>query len=408
MSSKLVYTFPKSQIRVLLLEKIAKDAIDMFEAEGYQVECRDKITEDELVALIPDIHILGVRSKTQVTERVLAASKRLLAVGCFCIGTDQTDLQAAARNGKCVFNAPFANTRSVAEMVIGNIISLLRQIPDRSRECHEGKWNKVSNNCWEARGKVLGIVGYGHVGSQVSILAESMGMIVKFYDVIPKLALGNATSASSLDQILESSDIVTMHVPLTNDTADMISTAEFAKMKKGSYFLNAARGPVVDVVALANAVKSGHIAGCAVDVFPQEPASAIEELVSELRGLRNTILTPHIGGSTEEAQTAIGKEVAGKIISFINTGSTLGVVNMPEIFLPPSKNSHRILNFHQNVPGVLRDINNILSSYNVKGQMLLTQATEGYLIVDVDSQVSEEVRAQIAELPSSIKTRLLF
>jgi len=401
-------SYPKSELKVLLLEKIAQDAVDMFKKEGFQVECRDKITEDELVEIIPSIHILGVRSKTQVTRRVLEASRRLLAVGCFCIGTDQTDLACAASNGKVVFNAPFSNTRSVAEMVMGNIIMLLRQICERSSECHVGKWNKVASNCYEARGKVLGIIGYGHVGSQVSILAEAFGMIVKYYDHVPKLALGNASSVDSLNELLQISDIVTVHVPLTNETENMISAKEFALMKRGSYFLNAARGTVIDVDALAAAVKSGHIAGCAVDVFPHEPASAAEELVTPLRGLPNTILTPHIGGSTEEAQAAIGKEVASKLITFVNTGSTLGAVNMPEMQLPFPANAHRILNFHKNVPGVLRDINNILSAYNVRGQMLMTQANEGYLIVDVETHVSDEVKEQIASLPASIKTRILY
>lgn len=260
------------------------------------------MSEDELLEAVTDCHILGVRSKTQVTAKVLQAAKRLLAVGCFCIGTDQTDLPAAAECGKPVFNAPFANTRSVAEMVIAEIIMLLRQIGDRNRECHLGKWNKVSTNCWEARGKTLGIVGYGHVGSQVSVLAESMGMVVKFYDHLPKLSLGNAQYVSSLDALLEQSDIITMHVPLTAETSNMISTEQFAKMKKGAYFINAARGEVVDLDALAEAVKSKQLAGCAVDVYPAEPASAKEELYCPLRGLDNCILTPHIGGSTEEVR----------------------------------------------------------------------------------------------------------
>lgn len=380
----------------------------MFQKEGFQVECRDKISEDELLEIIPTIHVLGVRSKTQVTKRVLDASRRLLAIGCFCIGTDQTDLDAAAINGKAVFNAPFANTRSVAEMIIGNIIMLLRQIPDRSAECHAGKWLKVSSGCFEARGKVLGIVGYGHVGSQVSVLAESLGMVVRFYDHVPKLALGNAAAVDSLDALLSSADIVSMHVPLTDETHDMIGKRELGLMRKGTYLINAARGPVVDVNALADAIRSGHIAGAAVDVFPTEPASAAEALESPLCGLPNTVLTPHIGGSTEEAQTAIGKEVAAKIIAFVNNGSTLGSVNMPEVQMAFPKGAHRILNIHQNVPGVLRDINNILAGYNVRGQSLMTRNEQGYMIVDVDSLVSDQVKQLISELPSSIKTRLLY
>jgi len=394
---------------VLLLEKISDAAATILRDEGYIVDSRTAaMSEDELVAAIPDYHVLGVRSKTQVTDKIFAAARRLLAVGCFCIGTDQTDLPSAAEHGKPVFNAPFANTRSVAEMVIAEIIMLLRQIGDRNQECHAGRWNKVSSNCWEARGKVLGIVGYGHVGSQVSVLAESMGMIVKFYDHMPKLALGNATSVNSLEALIDGADIVTMHVPLTTSTGRMMGAEQFALMKPGSYFINAARGEVVDIPALAAAVRSGHIAGCAVDVFPQEPANGKEELVTELRGLPNTILTPHIGGSTEEAQANIGREVAGKIIQFINTGSTVGCVNLPEVQLPPTRNTHRVLNFHQNVPGVLRDINNILSGYNVGGQVLVTQGKVGYLIVDLDAEMSDEVKTQVAQLSASIKTRLLY
>jgi len=405
---KRALSFPKEEIRVLLLEKISQEAVNMFRAEGFQVESCDALTEDELVAKIPSVHVLGVRSKTRVTRRVLEASKRLLAVGCFCIGTDQTDLEAAAELGKPVINAPFANTRSVAELIISEIIALVRQLGDRNKECHEGKWFKVSKNCYEVRGKVLGIVGYGHVGSQVSVLAESLGMIVRFYDHVPKLPLGNAQAVPSLQELLQSSDIVTLHVPLTPDTIGMIGEEEIKLMKKGSYLLNAARGQVIDLEAVARAVRSKHLAGVAVDVFPDEPATNGDEFKCPLQGLPNVILTPHIGGSTEEAQAGIGREVAGKIINFINSGSTIGCVNLPEMFLPHSKGAHRILNFHKNQPGVLRDINQLLSGYNVMGQMLMTRGSVGYLIIDVEAEVSDEIRQQMANLPASIKTRLLY
>jgi D-3-phosphoglycerate dehydrogenase len=394
--------------QVLLLEKVHTVAIELFQKEGYQVESYEKLTKSELLDKVKDVHILGYRSKTEINQEVLEAAKKLIVTGAFCIGTDQTDLPFAASKGVAVFNAPFANTRSVAEMIIAEIIMLARQIGDRNQECHKKYWNKQSGGCWEVRGKTVGIVGYGHVGSQVSVLAEAMGMHVLYYDHVPKLPLGNAVAVETLQEVLTKSDFVSMHVPLTEETENMISGKQLALMKKGSYFLNASRGPVVDVQAVADAIKSGHLAGCAFDVFPVEPAQKGEELTSQLIGLPNTILTPHIGGSTEEAQGGIGREVAGKIINYINTGNTLGAVNFPEMQMTFSKNSYRLCNVHKNVPGVLRDVNNVLASYNVNAQTLLTKDKIGYMVVDVDKEFGIEVKEKLEQMESNIKTRVLF
>ena len=393
---------------MLLLERISQSAVQLFRREGFQVECVDKLSEEQLIEQLPQYHALGVRSKTALTPRVLAAGSRLLAVGCFCIGTDQTDLDAAAKQGICVFNAPFANTRSVAELVLCEMVALSRQLADRSAECHAGKWNKQSSGCYEVRGKTLCIVGYGHVGSQLSVLAEASGLKVHFYDIVPKLALGLAEAKETLDDALSGADFVSLHVPATAQTVNLIGAEQIAKMKKGAYLLNAARGQVVDLDALAAAIKSAHLAGAAVDVFPSEPAGGDEPFECPLRGLPNVILTPHIGGSTEEAQVAIGQEVASKMIAFINSGASVGSVNLPELSLPPHPTTHRILNIHANVPGVLRDVNHVLAEYNVVAQLLMTLGSVGYLIVDVERGVSAEIKAKIAKLHKSIKTRLLY
>jgi len=402
-------SFPKSEIKVLLLERVAQSAIDALVKEEFQVETRDKMTEDELIAAIPGVHILGVRSKTKVTAKVLKSASKLLAIGCFCIGTDQVDLSAAANCGVAVFNAPFANTRSVAELCICEMIALARQLCDRTTECHKGVWNKQSSGCYELRGKILCIIGYGHVGSQLSILAEAMGMRVKFFDVVPKLAISLAEPCDTMEEALKDADFVSLHVPATPETVNLIAAKEIAQMKRGAYLLNASRGQVVNLDHAVEALKSGHLSGGAFDVFPHEPATA-EPFKCPLQGMKNIILTPHIGGSTEEAQVAIGKEVAAKLISFINHGSSLGSVNIPELCLPPNNNieTHRILNIHKNVPGVLRDINAILGDYNVIAQLLMTMEQVGYLIVDLDAGVSLEVREKISELKSNIKTRLLY
>jgi len=393
---------------VLLLESVSKSSAKMFQDEEFQVECVHELTEDQLVEKIAEVHVLGIRSKTKVTKRVLDAAKKLLCVGAFCIGTDQIDLAYAATKGVAAFNAPFANTRSVAEMVLAELIALARQMFDRSSECHRNFWNKKSGGCYEVRGKTLGIIGYGHVGSQLSVLAEALGMRVIFYDIINKLPLGNATAAGSLQELLQKADFVSLHVPKTRETVGMIGAKEIAFMKPKSYLLNAARGDVVDNQAAADALRSGHLAGAAFDVFPYEPASTSEPFKNPLIGCPNTILTPHIGGSTEEAQYNIGIEVTQKLISHVNTGSTLDAVNFPQIALPDDARTHRILNVHKNVPGVLRDINNILSKYNVSAQILRTHESIGYLMAEVDTQVSGEVKVQIAALETSIKTRIVF
>lgn len=401
-------SFPKNKIKALLLEGISQTAIDMLVKEGYQVETVYKITESELIAKLPNFHLLGIRSKTQVTAKVLEAAKKLLAIGCFCIGTDQTDLDAAAAKGVCVFNAPFANTRSVAELCLAEMILLARQAGDRNNEMHKKIWNKESKNCFEVRGKTVGIIGYGHVGSQLSVLAEAIGMSVIYFDINTKMPLGNARPANSMDEVLKSADFVTLHVPGEPSTVKLIGAREIALMRKGTYLLNASRGTVVDVDAAAAALKSGHLFGGAFDVFPEEPAGKGEELNSPLTSTPNTFLTPHIGGSTEEAQAAIGREVARKFIDFINTGNTVGSVNMPEMMLHHNPRTHRVLNVHKNVPGVLRNINQVLQHYNVVAQMLMTRGGVGYLIVEVDSAVSKQAKAEIAAIPQNIRTRVLY
>lgn len=405
-------SFPKSEIKVLLLENIHQSAIDIFGNEGFKIETASKaLSEDDLVKKLEDgVHILGIRSKTRVTRRALEAGKRLLSVGCFCIGTNQVDLEAAKASGVPVFNAPFSNTRSVAELVICEIVMLARQLGDRSREVHEGKWRKVATSSYEIRGKTLGIIGYGHIGSQVGVLAEAMGMRVVSYDIRATLPMGNNKAVASLDALLHQSDFVTLHVPETPQTKNMIGEAELAKMKEGAYLLNLSRGTVVDVEALAQAIKAKRLGGAALDVYPEEPESNSDDFTSVVRGLPNVVLTPHIGGSTAEAQEAIGREVANVLTRFTNTGATTGAVNFPGVDLPPLVGAHRVLNVHRNVPGVLRDINRIVSerNANVIAQQLATDPTLGYLVMDLDEEVANDVRHAIAELKTSIKTRILY
>ncbi|MBL8611924.1 MAG: phosphoglycerate dehydrogenase, partial [Myxococcales bacterium] len=356
------------------------------------------------------VHVLGIRSKTQVTERVLEAAKDVMVVGAFCIGTNQIALDAANRGGVPVFNAPFSNTRSVAELIVSEVIALARQLGDRSREVHAGQWRKVAAGCFEVRGKTLGIVGYGHIGSQVGVLAEAVGMRVLSYDIRTTLPMGNNRAVETLDELLAQSDFVTLHVPETPQTKNMIGAAEIAKMKPKSYLLNASRGTVVDIAALANALESGHLAGAAVDVYPTEPETNSDGFVTELQKLPNVILTPHIGGSTVEAQAAIGREVAVSLVRYATTGTTTGSVNFPSLELAMRKGVHRILNVHKNVPGVLRDINRIVSdrNANIEAQILGTDPNIGYLVMDVDETVSQDVLRDIAALKTSIKTRLVY
>ncbi|MEN9722502.1 MAG: hypothetical protein RJB38_488 [Pseudomonadota bacterium] len=404
-------SFPKNQIKVLLLENIHQLAHEMFRAEGYQVEVLSSaLSEEQLAERIRDVHILGIRSKTQVTRAVLERANRLLCVGAFCIGTNQIDLQAAKERGIAVFNAPFGNTRSVAEMVLAEVVMLARRLGQRSEEMHRGVWKKVSADCHEVRGKTLGIVGYGNIGTQVSTLAEHFGMRVIFYDIVSKLPLGNSRGCSTLAEVLKNADFLTLHVPATSSTREMIGSDELRLMKKGSALINASRGSVVVIPALVEALKTGHLSGAAIDVFPEEPESNIENYRIPLQGLPNVILTPHIGGATEEAQANIGEEVPTSLIRFVNTGSTLRSVNFPEVNLPPSAESHRILNVHRNVPGVLSEINRIVAGLgaNIQAQALATDADVGYLVLDTDRAVSNEVKSAIESLPTSIRTRILY
>eukprot|EP01133_Synstelium_polycarpum_P014972 gene14972-17703_t len=366
------------------------------------------LNEEQLMEKIKDVHVLGLRSKTKVTDKVLNEAKRLLAIGCFCIGTDQVDLAVAESRGVPVFNSPFCNSRSVAELIIAEIILLSRKLGDRNKEMHQKIWRKESKNCHEIRGKTLGIIGYGHIGSQLSVLAEAMGMNVIYYDTSRKLPLGNSKPCLDMKTLLETANFVSLHVPDTESTRNMIGEEELNTMKRGSYLLNASRGKVVVIEALAAALKSGHIAGSAVDVYPSEPEANCADWENVLQNCPNTLLTPHIGGSTEEAQEAIGLEVSDLINQFINTGASEGSVNFPEISIRYSENTHRILNIHQNRPGVLRDINNILAEFNVTSQILSTRKQIGYIIADVDKEASKEIKRLIASIPASIRTRVLY
>lgn len=408
---KQVTSFPKSQIKVLLLENIHPLAREMFATEGFQVEVlAGALGEEALKEKIRDVHVLGIRSKSQVTDAILAEGKRLLTVGAFCIGTNQIELKAAERRGIPVFNAPFGNTRSVAEMVLAEIIMLSRQLGQRNIELHQGQWKKVSNHCFEVRGKTLGIIGYGHIGSQVSTLAEALGMKVVYYDILSKLPLGNARVCNTLQELLKESDFITLHVPATPVTEKMIGAEELRTMKPGGYLLNASRGTVVDIDALAASLRSGHTAGAAVDVYPEEPETNSDGFKTPLQGLSNVVLTPHIGGATEEAQANIGTEVPAALIRFVNSGTTVGSVNFPHVDVAPTHGSHRILNVHKNVPGVLREINRIVSDLgaNIEAQTLATDSEVGYLVLDTDKALSQEVKGAIEGLKHSIKTRILY
>jgi D-3-phosphoglycerate dehydrogenase len=410
-TARLTTSFPKEKIKVLLLENIHESAQELFSAEAFQVErVGGGLAEAELKRRIADVHVLGIRSKTQVSAAALAEAKRLLTLGCFCIGTNQVDLAAANKRGVPVFNAPFSNTRSVAEMIIAEIVMLARQLGDRSREVHAGQWRKVAAGCYEVRGKTVGIIGYGHIGRQVGVLAEAVGMRVIFYDRTTKLPMGNNRSCASLAELLAESDFVTLHVPATRDTHEMMGAAELAQMKQGSYLLNASRGTVVQIPALVDALKRGQLAGAAIDVFPEEPEVNGDPFTSQLQNLPNVVLTPHIGGSTGEAQASIGREVATSLIKFVNGGATTGAVNFPQIEMAQAAGTHRILNVHRNVPGVLRDVNRIVSerNANIHSQMLSTDADIGYLIMDLDQEVSHDVREAIAALDTNIRTRILY
>lgn len=400
-----------SKPRILLLENIHPIAKEFLENDGYDVDLLTHApSEAELIKLIPSYCAIGIRSKTEMTQKVLEHSGQVLTIGCFCIGTNQVNLAAARKRGIAVFNAPHSNTRSVAELVIAEMIALSRQLGDRNTKAHQGEWVKSAEGSKEVRGKTLGIVGYGHIGSQVSILAEAMGLKVVFYDVVKKLPLGNAQVATSLEELLKISDFVTLHVPELAETMGMIGARELGLMKKGSHLINASRGTVVVIDALVEALKSKHISGCAIDVFPEEPASNKEKFMSPLQGLSNVILTPHIGGSTEEAQKAIGMEVAESFRRFLKIGSSSGAVNFPNVDLPVKKGTSRILNVHRNEPGVLGEINTIISQAgaNIEGQFLSTDDEIGYLVMDVHSTHADLLAQEIEKLKRSIRTRVVY
>jgi len=407
-------SFPNQDIKVLLLEGVSRSAVESFRQAGYsQIEYHEKsLPEDELKRRIADAHIVGIRSRTHLSGDVLTHAKRLIAVGCFCIGTNQVDLETAKVQGVPVFNAPYSNTRSVAELVIAEAIMLLRGIPQKNALCHRGGWTKSAAGSFETRDKVLGIVGYGHIGTQVGVLAEGLGMRVIFHDIESKLSLGNARAAASLDDLLERADVVTLHVPETPSTKLMIGATELAKMRKGAMLINASRGTVVDIDALAHALRSEHVAGAAVDVFPVEPKGNDDAFVSPLIGMDNVILTPHIGGSTLEAQDNIGIEVAAKLVRYSDNGSTLSAVNFPEVSLPEHPRSRRLLHIHRNVPGVLSRINEVFSAgnINIDAQFLQTDSQVGYVVIDVSADEAQAgaLKDRLAEIPGTLRSRVLY
>ncbi len=402
----------KSKIKFLLLEGLHQSAVDTLNNAGYtNIEyLTGSLSEEELIEKIADVHFIGIRSRTQLTEKVFEAASRLIAVGCFCIGTNQVNLDAATARGVAVFNAPYSNTRSVAELVLAEAILLLRGIPEKSAKAHRGEWLKSANNSYEIRGKKLGIVGYGSIGTQLSVLAESLGMKVYFCDIVTKLPLGNATQLGSLKELLETVDIVSLHVPETGATKDMMGEEQFAQMREGSIFINAARGTVVDIDALCAVLKSGKLLGAAIDVFPVEPKSNKEEFISPLREFDNTILTPHVGGSTMEAQENIGFEVAEKLYKYSDTGASVSSVNFPEVALPAHPNNHRLLHIHENIPGVMSEINKVFSDNNINicGQYLQTNENVGYVVIDVNKEYSEIAMEKLKSVKGTIRSRVLF
>ncbi|MEV6598358.1 phosphoglycerate dehydrogenase [Actinoplanes sp. NPDC051346] len=400
----------QAKVRVLLLESIHPDAVSRLEAEGYQVEAlRNALDEAELIDRIPGVHLLGIRSKTQVTAKVLEAADSLVAIGAFCIGTDQIDLGTASRAGIAVFNAPFSNTRSVVELALAEIIAITRRLTEKNELMHSGVWDKAANGSHEVRGRRLGIVGYGNIGTQLSVLAENLGMHVSFFDTADKLALGNAQRCSSLDELLASTDVVTLHVDGRPGNSGFFGAEQFARMRQGAIFLNLSRGIVVDHVALREALTSGHLSGAAVDVFPKEPKGRGDEFVSELRGLPNVILTPHIGGSTEEAQADIGDFVANKLAHFVHEGNTTLSVNLPSVALPAQAGMSRIVHVHVNMPGVLAQVNSILAEHqvNVEGQLLSTRGEYGYLITDISGEYSDDVLERLRGMSQTVRLRVL-
>ncbi len=404
-------SYPKSRIKVLLLENVHQAAVQAFREEGFDVEFhKGALGEKELCEKIKDVSIVGIRSKTNLTAKVLENADKLIAVGAFCIGTNQIDLAKCTEKGIAVFNAPYSNTRSVVELAIGEIIMLIRKIPSNSERMHQGIWNKSANNSYEIRGKKLGIIGYGHIGMQLSVVAEAMGMEVHFYDSVDRMPIGNAIKCRSMEEVFNVADVVSLHIDGRSQNNNLIGKEQFEQMKDGVIFLNLARGFVVDIPALVEALKSGKVAGAGVDVFPKEPRTNDDPFKSELMGLENVILSPHIGGSTEEAQEMIGQYVPERLLEYINNGSTTGSVNFPEVQLPVLHNSHRLLHVHKNMPGIMAKINNIFAKHNINvtGQYLKTNESIGYVIVDVEISYTPEFLEELRDIPETIRFRKLF
>jgi D-3-phosphoglycerate dehydrogenase len=412
MTEKKTTSYPKEKINILFLENISDAAVKHFVDSGYASvrKLTGALSEEQLIREIKDVHLLGIRSKTQITPKVLDAAKKLQAIGCFCIGVNQVDLKSATAHGVVVFNAPYSNTRSVAELVIALAIMLIRRIPDKTRAAHDGIWLKESKGSYELRGKTLGIIGYGNIGAQVSVLAEGLGMQVIYYDTVTKLPLGNAHARKTLKEVLSEADIVTLHVPETNQTKNLINKTVLKSFKKGSILLNYARGEVVDLEALAKALQDGSLSGAAIDVFPWEPEKNGDRFTTPLQGVPNVILTPHIGGSTEEAQANIGDDVSNKLFQYLETGITLGSHTVPSLSLPRQEGTHRILHIHKNVPGVLSEINSTLSQHNINilGQYLKTNDEIGYVVLDIDKRLSNQALELLKAVKNTIKTRLLY
>ncbi len=405
-------SLPKDKIKFLLLEGVHPSAVEALQRDGYtNIEQHKKaLPTAELKQAIAGAHFVGIRSRTQLTEEVLAEARKLVAIGCFCIGTNQVDLKAATHRGIAVFNAPFSNTRSVAELVLAEAILLLRGVAQKNAAAHRGEWQKSAINSFEIRGKKLGIIGYGNIGMQLGVIAEGLGMQVQFYDVVNKLPLGNARQVPSLNHLLAASDVVSLHVPETGSTQDMIAAAELEQMQQGAILINASRGTVVDIDALAAALESGRLGGAGIDVFPVEPRSNDDEFISPLRQFDNTFLTPHIGGSTVEAQENIGMEVAEKLAKYSDNGTTTSSVNFPEVALPEHAGSHRLLHIHHNVPGIISAINNVFSQtgVNVSAQYLQTNEAVGYVVIDVDAEYSDVALEKLAAIEGTIRSRVLF
>jgi len=412
MTEKTTTSYPKEKINILFLENISDAAVKHFKDSGYASvrKLGGALSEEQLINEIKDTHILGIRSKTQITPKVLDAAKKLQAIGCFCIGVNQVDLKAATSHGVAVFNAPYSNTRSVAELVIGLSIMLIRRIPDKNKAAHDGTWLKEAKGSYELRGKTLGIIGYGNIGTQVSILAEALGMNVIFYDTVTKLPLGNASAKKTLKEVVSQADIITLHVPETAQTKNLINKNVLKQFKKGSILLNYARGEVVDLEALAKTIQEGQIAGAAIDVYPWEPEKNGDRFMTPLQNLPNVILTPHIGGSTEEAQENIGADVSNKLFQYLEMGISIGSHTVPPLSLPPQEGTHRILHVHRNVPGVLSEINTTLSKANINilGQYLKTNDEIGYVVLDIDKRLSNQALQLLKEVKQTIKTRLLY